>query len=274
VNTLFRLAPAVALLTLGAAGRAAPEAEERKLACAVAYEQGQRLRNDGRLLAARAQLLLCSDDGCPAVLRGDCARWLTEVEITIPTVVLAARDAGGSELSDVRVELDGKLVSTQLDGRPLAVEPGQRDFRFVRASGEAIQQRVTIEAGEKERRIQASFGGGGASKPESGAIAAGVPAASWLLGGVGVASGIGFAYFALDGRSKKQELDRCSPACDPADVDAARRSFVIGDVLLAVSLSAFAGATLVYATRPDEPSGRPRIAPVVGWGAAGVSGQF
>ena len=241
----------LALALVLATGAARADVEAKKLACATAYEQAQRLRNADRLLAARAQLSVCSDPECPSVLRGDCATWLGEVDRAIPKVILMAEDASGSELTDVRVELDGRLLSTRLDGKPLAVDPGTRRFRFVRADGAEVEELVELTPGEPARRVRARFPKRREVEPEG--TSSGVPTATWLLAGVGVAALAGFGYFALDGRAKKNDLDGCRPSCNPDDVDAARRSFVIGDVLLAVGVSALAGASIVYVTRPEEP---------------------
>lgn len=262
----------VAVLGSAAASRAQAPPDTSKLTCAVAYEQGQRLRNDGRLLAARAQLQLCSDNACPAVLRGDCTRWLTEVDLSIPTVVLSARDSRGTELGEVRVELDGKLLTTSLDGRPVQVDPGEHTFRFV-AGEKSIEREVTLDVGDRDSRIAVSFGPR-AEPTRADDAGVGIPTASWVLAGVGVVGLAGFGYFALDGRSKKSDLDDCKPGCDPDDVDAARRSFLIGDVFLAVGVSALAGATLVYATSPSERPTGLRISPAIGLGRAAIVGRF
>src|SRR5262245_12836867 len=63
-------------------------------ACASAYEQGQRLRKQGALRAAREEVVLCASDSCPAALRDDCMQWLREIERALPTVVLVARARG------------------------------------------------------------------------------------------------------------------------------------------------------------------------------------
>lgn len=264
----------LAALALGAThpSRAETPPDANKLGCAVAYEQGQRLRKDGRFLAARAQLALCSDNACPAVLRGDCTRWLTEVDLSIPTVVLTARDASGADLSDVRVELDGKLLTTHLDGKPIQVDPGEHGFRFV-TTQRTIAKEVTLEAGDKDVRIDVRFGSRSEAEPVS-ETRGGIPTASWVLAGVGVVGLAGFGYFALDGRAKRDDLDACKPSCDPDDVDQARRSFLIGDVFLAVGISALAGATIVYATSPRERSTGLRVSPALGLGRAGVVGRF
>lgn len=246
---------ALVLASIVAAAHAGADepTDPQTLACAVAYEQGQRLRKANRLLAARAQLVVCSDAECPGVLQEGCARWLREVDESIPSVVLVARDASGNDLYDVRVDLDGRLLVTRLDGQPLSVDPGRKTFRFVRPDGASLERRVDLAAGESARSIEVTFADAATSSRPAGDAtrSAGVPTATWVLGGVGVAALLGFAYFALDGRSKKSDLDECDSACDPDEVDAARRSFLIGDVFLAVGISALAGATIVYATRPD-----------------------
>jgi hypothetical protein len=246
---------AFAILAVAPHAKADTERDARKLSCAVAYEQGQRLRKANRLLAARGQLLACSDPACPDVLRRGCADWLREVDAEIPSVVLVARDASGVELIDVRVELDGRLLIERLDGKPVSVDPGRRSFRFVRPDGSSRQRSVELAVGDRERAVDVRFEAAPTVSTKSTRTAApdaAIPAASWVLAGVGVAALAGFGYFALDGRSKKSELDDCRPGCDPNDVDAARRSYVIGDVLLAIGVSAIAGATLVYAASPRE----------------------
>jgi len=63
-------------LTLAATAHA-----QDKQACVSAYEEGQQLRKAGKLTSARARLLTCAQEGCPAVLRKDCTVWVAEVEI-------------------------------------------------------------------------------------------------------------------------------------------------------------------------------------------------
>jgi len=252
-HTVFALA--LATLTARSAIGADEAPDPEMLSCATAYEQGQRLRKARHLMAARAQLVVCSDAACPAVLRDDCSRWLRDLDGSIPTVVLTARGENGLELSDVRVELDGKLLVTRLDGTPVQVDPGSRRFRFVRPDGSAVEKSVELDEGDRDQRVEAGFGGRASPAASMKADeSSSIPTATWVLGGIGLAALGGFAYFALDGRSKKSDLDGCSPRCDPDQVDRARRSFLIGDIFLAVGVSALAGATVVYTSQPRPPS--------------------
>ena len=69
---------------------------------------------------------------------------------------------------------------------------------------------------------------------------------TFVLGGLGVA-GLGvFAGFAIQGESRFGRLGECRPACDPVDVDAARLSYRVADVALAVSLVALSAAVVTF----------------------------
>src|SRR4051794_18911424 len=71
--------------------------------------RGQKLRDGGKLLEARAHFISCASLGCPAEVSKDCNHWLDDVEVSIPTLVLGARDASDGDLSGVKVFLDGTL---------------------------------------------------------------------------------------------------------------------------------------------------------------------
>ncbi|XXY50055.1 hypothetical protein WME91_02750 [Sorangium sp. So ce269] len=164
---------AAALSLAGADARAQPS----KRACAAAYERAQGLRRDGKLIAAREALIACSQPTCPAAAVADCGPWLAEVEKSLPSVVIAARDAGGRERLDVRVLVDGRLLAAALDGKALPVDPGPHTFRYEPAGGPAVEERVLIREGEKNRAITVILGAPTAGGPSSARPLA-APAAS------------------------------------------------------------------------------------------------
>src|SRR5262245_57907091 len=47
-----------------------------KKVCLAQHEQSQVLRRDNKLTEARAALLACAQDACPASVRADCVDWL------------------------------------------------------------------------------------------------------------------------------------------------------------------------------------------------------
>ena len=46
------------------------------------------------------------------------------------SVVPAAKDKKGRDIVDVKVSIDGKVVTETLDGKALPVDPGVHTFRF------------------------------------------------------------------------------------------------------------------------------------------------
>ncbi|WP_438021104.1 hypothetical protein WMF18_19420 [Sorangium sp. So ce315] len=264
-----------AALALSAAGAA--HARPTKRACAAAYERAQGLRRDGRLLEAREALIACSQPACPPAAVADCGPWLAEVEQSLPSVVVAAKDADGRERLDVRVLVDGRLLTATLDGKALPVDPGLRTFRFEPATGQAVEERVLIREGEKNRAITATLGAPAAgapaarrplaspplAAPAAAPLAApaaaplatpaepSIPPLAWVAGGVGVA---GLAVFAVAGAlSLDAEADlraTCAPRCAAGDVRAIRIQHAVADIGLGVGVVALGTAAWLYLTRP------------------------
>lgn len=126
-------------------------------ACLGASEKGQRSRSAGKLREAREQFLLCSSDGCPAMVRRDCAQWQSEVIATLPSIVLGAKDRGGRDLFDVSVSVDGEPLVKKLDGKSLPIDPGPHTFKFEMAGAPPVVERALVKEGEKTRVIAVTF---------------------------------------------------------------------------------------------------------------------
>src|SRR5258708_17774735 len=82
-------------------------AQDVKHECIAASTEGQTLRKDEKLLEARDQILVCARDVCPGIVKSHCARWLTEIEEQIPSIVVRAQNAAGADLTDARLTIDG-----------------------------------------------------------------------------------------------------------------------------------------------------------------------
>jgi hypothetical protein len=93
-------------------------------ACIAAAEEGQHLRLEGQGTFAREKFLACSHVECPALLRADCTRWLSELDAVKPSLIVRAMDATGANLLDVRLFVDDRMVAVKLDGSELLVDPG------------------------------------------------------------------------------------------------------------------------------------------------------
>jgi hypothetical protein len=145
-------------------------------ACLGASEKGQRARSAGKLREARGRFLVCSSDGCPAMVRRVCAQWQGEVIATLPSIVLGAKDRAGRDLFDVSVSIDGELLARKLDGKSIPVDPGPHTFTFEMAGVAPVVERALVKEGEKTRVIAVTVPVGtppndGASPPPPAATA-------------------------------------------------------------------------------------------------------
>jgi hypothetical protein len=284
-----RAALVVALVIAASASHSL--AQSRAKECIRASEQGQEKRKDGALVEAKQLFAACAAESCAPVIRSDCAQWFREVDATLPTVVFAARSQDGSDIANVRVELDGRVVSEELDGRPIEIDPGNRVFRFVRGA-DTIERRVVINAGQKNREILAQFPGGeGASSGGSGTDASpgdrSVPPKSsapssplpWILGGAGVvAIGVG-AYIGIAARSdlKNLESSPCADTrtCEQSEVDSVKRRFLIADIAMGAGVVALGAGVVILLSRDDAPkSARRPTRVVLTPGMAHLTGSF
>jgi hypothetical protein len=212
--------------------------------CITAYEQAQTLRKDGKFIDAREQAQLCARDACPAILVKDCTRWIGDLDASTGSVVCEAKTASGKELTDVRVTIDGNVVTSRLDGRPIPVDPGKHAIHFERR-GMTFDETVLVREGEKNRRITATFS-------EAPAESKGLPAGFWIFGGVSIVALGTATIFALDGMAKKDDLEACKPRCAPSDVDAMSASFTVADVALGAGVVAVAATVYVLLSRPTD----------------------
>ncbi len=140
------LAVAVALSVTSA------QADPTKAQCLDANGNGQDLRRDGKLSAAREAFRQCAAGSCPQLLRDDCTRRLDDVEKAQPTIIFEAKDGTGNDLSAVKVTVDGLPLAERLAGAPLPIEPGEHTFTFETAGQPTLQKTFVIRESEKDRR--------------------------------------------------------------------------------------------------------------------------
>ena len=253
--------------------------------CAAAADQAQQLRDEGKYRRAREQLLICARDLCPAPIKRDCLDWLTQLETIAPTIVLAAKE-GTKDLSDVKVYVDGALVTERLDGRPLQMDLGKHAFKFEYA-GQTKEEDFIIGAGQKNRSLSVVFAPAAAATPVAPPSKEGggslVPAI--VLAGVGVVALGSFAVFGLGGKSDVADLQSCKGHCDSGAVDKARTKLIVADISLGIGIVALGVATYLFVTRPkvdaEVKTGKTGLAsarfdfgPVTGGGAGSVQARF
>jgi hypothetical protein len=162
-----------AIVAVAASTVPAAHADVTKDQCIDANTQAQALRRDGKLTAARAQLLKCGDPKCPAIIRDDCTQRLDELEHAQPTIVFDAKDGDGHDLAAVQVTVDGQPFADKLEGKALRVDPGAHTFVFTAAGHPPVTQSFVIREGEAERHERIVIGA-----PAAQSTTAGAPASS------------------------------------------------------------------------------------------------
>jgi hypothetical protein len=283
-SPLAALVVGVGIQLVAPGARAEPPTKQ---ACVAAYDRAQDLRRTGHLVAARAQLITCSQPSCPAAATDDCIQWLRDVEQSLPSVVVSARDAGGREAASLRVFVDGAPLADAQSGRALEIDPGAHTLRFESSLGPAVEEHVTILEGQKHRTISVILGPPASGQASPGPLAPAGPAAPerpigamiWILGGVGVA-GLGvFAGFGAKSLGDESALrSTCAPHCAAGDVDAIRHEHTAADVGLGIGVASLAVATLLFFTRPTTTPPRPSSTAGAGFsfgaGTATLGGTF
>jgi hypothetical protein len=268
VRELPMVLVALSTATLASA-QPAPATDELELKkeCVAQYELAQSSTRNARLVEARKALLMCSQDGCPALVRTECVELLDGVERNVPSVVFSAR-WGAEDVVDVRVLVDGNPIASRLDGAAVELNPGVHTFRFERPGSEPYEQVVLIAEGEKNRVIAATF-----AKPEPPPGAAGntsrapadspatpaeeyrpIPTLTYVFGGVALAGVGGFVAFGLWGLDQERSLEStCQPFCTDAEVAPVREKLIIADVSLGIAIASSIVATVIYVNRPAVP---------------------
>jgi hypothetical protein len=238
----------------------APAAPSPGAQCAAAYEQAQTDKLAGHYVSATAAALACSQIECNQAIVRECLQLYEKLEQETPSFVFAARKGEGGELIDVRVDMDGKVISEQITGRPFKVDPGPHEFVFSHPQRGRMQTNATARVGERARVVEVTFADPNA-KPAPAPLAPapvpaapqaepkrGVPVMTYVLGGIGLAAAGSFLYFRLTAVSDYNDYNAtCAPTCNPDDVDAVRTKFLISNVSLGVGIASLAGAGLVYA---------------------------
>src|SRR5438046_2234328 len=82
--------------------------------------------------------------------------WLGEVDAAMPTLAGVAR-MGNRDSREVSVSMDGEEIAGELDKTPIPVDPGEHSFRFEAPGQAPIERRLSLSAGEKNRKVELDF---------------------------------------------------------------------------------------------------------------------
>jgi len=241
-------------------------AKAEKGDCAAAYEHSQESRADGHLRDARRSLQTCVQPECSEFVRTECGRWLSEVESSLPSVVLVAKK-GGSEAENVRVSYDDEPLVENLDGKAVVVDPGQHTLKFEAAGAEPVTVKLVFREGEKNRQVVVELG-----EPQRPAPAVALPLpqlaatakssstpnwTGYALTGLGVLGVAGFVTLGVIGNREYGERQRtCAPKCSDSEVSSVRTKYHMADVSLGVGVVALGvGGYLLLASPHDTAPG-------------------
>jgi hypothetical protein len=229
--------------------------------CVQAVDRAQRSRYDGKLRAARDDLVICARDACPKPIRRDCAQWLGEVEEKLPSVVFRV-SVNAEDAHDVKILVDGEPLAGAGEGRAVALDPGEHSLTVEAADAVPLTTRRVVREGEKSRviaiglspeRRQVEVTKGAAPPTRS------IPASAFVATSVAALGFAGFAYLGLSGTHDLDHLrETCKPNCAPSDVTAAREKLLVGDIALGIGVLAAGIAVWLVLTRPSRPGAAPR----------------
>lgn len=277
--------------------------DSKKAECASAYEKSQEFRTQNKLQKARELLVICAETSCPTFVQTDCAQWLTEVDKDMPSIVIVAKDKDGADVTAVKVSIDGELVTSELDGKPITIDPGKHKLHLEMEGAAAVDQPLVARQGEKDRQVKVSFRPGAEEKEDNSPYAKGsadtgeqppieeekkgpgplrIPA--YIAGGVGAAGLISFAAFGIMASGSQSDLENsgCKPNCSTSEVDSIKTKYLIANISLGVGIVGIgAGVTMFFLSQPkgkpsDDTALLPRFDfhPVHGGGYATMSGRF
>ncbi len=225
-----------AVLSVSAAARADAES------CVAAAEEGQKLRDEGHMVRARERLTECAREECPAPVRADCVRFVEDVERRTPTIVVGARDRG-KDTTEVAVSIDGALRSSRLDGRPIALDPGEHRIRYEHVGDTAIEETFVLREGERERPMRVQFG----AVPVVVLPPRNPPVLGYAMTGLSVVALAGFVILAVTGYSTYEVCKNEGASCDvPSHQSQSLAEFVSADVSLGIALVAAGIATWAF----------------------------
>jgi hypothetical protein len=268
-----------------------PRSKDAKAACVDAFTAAQRLRDVGKLVAARAELMFCSLQPCPELLRNECVPWLEQVTLAIPTIVVAAKDTQGNDTVAVRVRVDEQVAAKVLDGRPIMIDPGPHTLTFEHEGERPVEQAIVVRQGELNRRVEVDFSifrptwgkpavAGDAPSaaaptttvPTSKPIPVLVPTMFAVAGGTAVVGAITGAFSLV--RANQLETECASATgCSQNDIDEGAAFAHVSTASFSVAAAALlVGVVALVVSWPRRE--RASIAPLLGPGTAGVRGRF
>ncbi len=207
-------------------------------ACIAANERSITLRNEHHLRAARDELVVCAAEACPALVRAECLRHIDEVVAAIPSIVFDVRDASGKDLVAVAVSMDGARLTDRLDGTAIALDPGERTFKFETAGLDPVVQTIVVREAVQGQHVSVTMRGQTSVLPIVGV-------ATIVVGVLGV--GVG-AFFGWRAKSLHDDVTAACPAYPACGIESANADNATSQTAALLSTIGFVAGGLLVAT--------------------------
>lgn len=251
---------ACSLLGFAFSGSAAAQAGDHD--CSAVYDAGRDAEREGDLHTALELYQSCAVDSCADPARRSCEARALRLELDAPSVVPLANDADGEPLVDADVTMDGKLLTSHLDGLAIAVEPGLHEFVFSKNGDVFGQVRLVVAQGQRNREIWMNVTAAeqpqrlptvvlrretSPAAPHATTVDRGGPGATpYLLGGAALLAGGAYALMSTWARDDNEQLSRCAPNCSKGNVEHIRKLYLAADISLGVGIAAAVGSIATF----------------------------
>jgi hypothetical protein len=137
--------------------RRSSEARQAKLACTDAFAKGKEAAQDDHLRSANEWFALCAEATCAPPLRKKCTAVHGRIAALMPSVVPTVTDADGTNSRDGEVKMDGEILTSNLDGTAIVIDPGEHEFTFSRDGEVFAKRRLSVEKGQRRQIVSATF---------------------------------------------------------------------------------------------------------------------
>lgn len=221
--------------------------------CFDAAVAGQKARKNGELRKAREEFLRCAHAACPGEVTSRCTGWVAEVDAAMPSVLVAPQDDRGRDLTRGTVRVDGEPRSEAFRGEPIVLEPGAHVVRFELEGRAPVEQQIVVREGEKNRHVALRLA----------PLPAKAPVTPFVLGGIGIASGLAFGALSIVGMLDRQS-SHCDTGCPSAAYNRVNAELIAADITLGAA-ALFLGIAIIdfVVTRPSSSRSRAAFAPLV-----------
>lgn len=157
VRRMFQVgAFGAAVMSWTTPGMGEPDRPVDRRACTSAYKGALESEQAAHFRRAKELILTCMET-CGAAVKQKCAVLAVNMEADTPSVVPIVTDAAGAPRVDVRVMVDGELLTSRLNGMALPIDPGMHEFSFTANDRVFATQRIMIIEGQRNLAIPVSM---------------------------------------------------------------------------------------------------------------------